>query len=434
MKISFYTLGCKVNQLETEALIQHFSQNGFSVAPFSEICDVYVINTCTVTATSDKKCRQAIRKAKKNNPAAIIAVTGCYSQINPDQFVQMGEVDIVTGTKNRLALLKLVQNAVLKKKNSQNEGIIAVEDVSNSSSFEPLAPTSFFSHTRGSVKIQDGCENFCSYCIIPYARGPVRSMDFPTAVNSVQILVEKGFSEIVLTGIQISAYGKNTDYNLLSLLTAVNQIDGDFRIRLGSLNPMLFTPEFTKALASLPKLCPHFHISLQSGCDKTLTRMNRKYTTKQYANALFNIRSHIENVAITTDVIVGFPGESEEDFQNSAKFVSECAFSNCHVFPFSPREGTVAASFDDHLPNAIKEERSRIMNQQGKLSRQAFFASQLGKEVQVLFETQVGPHIFEGYSENYIPVRVESRENLQGRLFPVILLQTGNDFCTGKLK
>lgn len=429
MKISFYTLGCKVNQLETEALTQRFFENGYTIGSFSENCDVYVINTCTVTATSDKKCRQAIRKAKKSNPAAIIAVTGCYSQINPGIITQMGDVDIITGTKDRLALVNLVSEALSKKGN-----IISVDNLSPSTPFESLVATSFFSHTRGSVKIQDGCENFCSYCIIPYARGPIRCMDFDEAVNSVKNLVDKGFSEIVLTGIHIASYGKGTNDTLLTLLQAIDKIEGNFRIRLGSLNPQLFTAGFTQELAKLSKLCPHFHISLQSGCDATLKRMNRKYTTQEYAAALTTIRSHIKNVAVTTDVIVGFPQENEEDFLSSKEFVSQCGFANCHVFPFSRREGTAAASFEGQIPNGVKEERARQMSRQAKVSRLDFYTSYLGREVTVLFETEVSPNVYEGYSENYIPVRVESPVNLHGGLHRVLLTQIQDDFCMGELK
>jgi threonylcarbamoyladenosine tRNA methylthiotransferase MtaB len=353
--------------------------------------------------------------------------------MNPGQFSKMEEVDIVTGTKNKLDLLHLVNDAVANKKGDALRGVIAVDDVSANTSFESLTPTDFFAHTRGSVKIQDGCENFCSYCIIPYARGPIRSMDFQEAVESVKELVKKGYSEIVLTGIQISSFGKGTNHDLLSLLATVNRIEGDFRIRLGSLNPILFTPDFTGALASFEKLCPHFHVSLQSGCDRTLARMNRKYTTKQYAEALFNLRSRIRNVAVTTDVIVGFPGEGEEDFRKSLDFVAGCAFANCHVFPYSRREGTAAASFDGQVLNSVKEERARLMGRQAKTSRKAFFDTQIGQNLRVLFETQISPHVFEGYSENYIPVRAQSDENLHGKLRPAVILQAENDFCTGRL-
>ena len=430
MKVAFFTLGCKVNQAETEGLVQSFLKAGFTLASFDEICSAYIINTCAVTETSEKKCRQAIRRARRKNPNAVVAVTGCWAQVNPEAVAQMQEADIVTGTKDRAALLQLVRRMMREK---HREAVVSVPAIDKADVFEDTTPTEFHARTRASIKVQDGCDRRCAYCIIPYARGASRSMDLKAVEKHVRRIVRLGFKEIVLTGIQVTSYGKGTDYSFLDLLRAVNKIPGSFRIRLGSLNPQIFDEAFTKEIATLKKLCPHFHISLQAGCDKTLRAMNRGYTCETFLRALTNIRAHIPQAEITTDVIVGFPGETEEDFNESLAFVQKCAFLDCHIFPYSIRKGTVAAEMEGQIAAEVKAQRARRMSQAAQLCRGEVLGKYVGRRLEVLFETPVGADVFEGYAQNYVLVRVNSPNDIKNQRMAVEITQLRDGYCEGRL-
>lgn len=414
MKIACYTLGCKVNQYETEAIEELFQKEGYTLGSFEEPCDVYLINTCTVTAMSDKKSRQIIRRAKQQNPEAIVVVTGCYAQIHPKEAAALEGVDIVTGTSQRRRLPALVAQ-FQKDRTPQNQ----VEDIRSLHTFEPLSISAFPHHTRANIKVQDGCNNFCSYCIIPYARGPIRSKPLAEVVQEATTLAGRGFQEIVLTGIHLCSYGKGQGTDLCALLEALDQIPGQFRLRLGSLEPTFFTQEVVDRMAQLTKLCHHFHLSLQSGCDNTLQAMNRHYTTDQYRQAVERLRKALPDVMFTTDVITGFPGESEEDFETSMAFVLEMGFLHCHVFPYSRREGTRAAAFPGQLPNHVKSQRANILIAACQKKQEEILAGQVGKHFPVLFEMRPKGDVYEGYTPNYLPVHVSSPVSLSLQLHTV---------------
>ena len=426
MKVAFHTLGCKVNQLESQWLEELFSKRGYQVCDFNSCCDIYIINTCCVTKTSEDKCLKAVRRARRLNPSSVIALTGCFSQLNSDIIESRVKADIIIGTKNRAALPSLVEEC-LKNSNS----IKHIEPALTNQIFEEIEPT-VFSRTRAGIKIEDGCDNFCSYCIIPYARGPVRSMAFDRVLSLICELSEKGYKEIVLTGIQISSYGKSSSPPLIDLLEAVEKIDGDFRIRLGSLNPLLFDSDFTKRFKVLKKVCPHIHLSLQSGCDSTLKRMNRKYTTDQYYSVLTNLRQAIPDVSLTTDIITGFPGESDNDFEQSLAFVKKCGFLHCHVFPYSERPGTAAASMPDSIDEGIRQSRAKKMSAAALESKKAVFASYVDAVFPVLFENEVKEGIFFGHSPNYIPIEAYGH-NLSNKVLNVKISDFTDEKCLGTI-
>ena len=358
MKVAFETLGCRVNQYETEAMIEKFIKSGYDIVHFNELADVYVINTCTVTNMGDKKSRQMISRARRINKDAIIAVVGCYSQVAPDKVSKIPGVDVVIGTRNKGDIVKKVEEYINKK-----EQIILVEDVLKNNVFEELNIESYKDKTRAFLKIQDGCNNFCSYCLIPFARGGVCSKEPKKVIEEIKKLVEHGFKEVTLSGIQIALYGNDLEdsWDLISLLEEIDKIEGIERVRIGSISPKYFTDQVIERFSKLKKLCPHFHLSLQSGCDETLKRMNRSYTTKEYKHIVEKLREKIKYVSITTDIIVGFPGESEEEFKNTYKFLEEIKLSKMHVFKYSPRSGTKAAEMKEQIDGNIKEERSNIL-------------------------------------------------------------------------
>ncbi|NSJ91980.1 tRNA (N(6)-L-threonylcarbamoyladenosine(37)-C(2))-methylthiotransferase MtaB, partial [Coprococcus sp. MSK.21.13] len=358
MKVAFETLGCRVNQYETEAMIEKFIKSGYDIVHFNELADVYVINTCTVTNMGDKKSRQMISRARRINKDAIIAVVGCYSQVAPDKVSKIPGVDVVIGTRNKGDIVKKVEEYMKKK-----EQIILVKDVLKNNVFEELNIESYKDKTRAFLKIQDGCNNFCSYCLIPFARGGVCSKEPKKVIKEIKKLVEHGFKEVTLSGIQIALYGNDLEdsWDLISLLEEIDKIEGIERVRIGSISPKYFTDQVIERFSKLKKLCPHFHLSLQSGCDETLKRMNRSYTTKEYKHIVEKLREKIKYVSITTDIIVGFPGESEEEFKNTYKFLEEIKLSKMHVFKYSPRTGTKAAKMKEQVDGNIKEERSNIL-------------------------------------------------------------------------
>ena len=425
---AFYTLGCKVNQYETEAMAELFSDAGYKILPFSDKADVYVINTCSVTNMGDRKSRQIIRRAKKTNPGAVIAVTGCYAQTASEEVMGIDGVNLVLGTKDRKEIVKKVEALNASSK------INGVTDIMSSHEFEELHIKKYSDRTRAFIKIQEGCSQFCSYCIIPYARGPVRSRDEDEVLCEIKKLVKNGFSEIILVGIHVASYGKDLENTSLEdLLIKADKIDGVKRIRLSSIEPMTLNGEFVDKIKASKKLCPHFHISLQSGCDETLKRMNRKYTTAQYKEIVKGLRSSFPDVAITTDIMVGFPGETDEEFKKTLDFVNEIQFADAHVFQYSPRRGTPAAKRKDQIPPEIKEKRSKIIIEAAEKSRDAFLQKHIGKIVPVLFEQVVKDGCFEGKTDNYINVHVKSDMDLSGKFFDVRLDEAKNGIVYGTI-
>ena len=427
--VAFHTLGCKVNQYETEAMTELFKNSGYTVADFDEVCDVYIINTCTVTGTGDKKSRQMIRRAQSTNPDAVIAVTGCYSQVAPDEIAAMG-VDVVLGSEDKSKIVELTENAINGKK------INAVSDIMRSRVFEDMQISSFSDKTRAFVKIEDGCNSFCTYCIIPYARGPVRSRPLNEIIKEVTALAENGFSEVVLTGIHIASYGldiKDKKIDLGDIISAIHEIDGIRRIRLGSIEPRILTEDFVKKLANMPKVCNHFHISLQSGCDETLARMNRKYNTTEYMQVVENIRRYIPDSAVTTDIMVGFPGETDEEFEKSVQFLKDVCFAESHVFAYSNRRGTKADKFPNQVKRAEKNRRASIMAEAAGECRRKFLNSFIGKEIEVLAEREIEHGIYEGHTSNYIKVHIPCDKNISRKFVNVKIDKIIDDYATGKL-
>lgn len=420
MKVAFATLGCRVNLYETEAMMEKFIKEGYQVVEFDDFADVYVINTCTVTNTGDKKSRQMIRRAKKKNQDSIVAVVGCYAQIAPDEISSIEGVDVILGTRNKGDIIYWI-NRVKEEK----EQMVVVKDVLKNNSFEDLNIQEYQDKTRAFLKIQDGCNRFCSYCLIPFARGAVCSKYPERVLEEVKKLSEHGFKEIILSGIHIASYGNDLEDNwdLVRILEEINNVDGIERIRIGSIDPTFFTEEVIKKVASLEKLCPQFHLSLQSGCDETLKRMNRRYTAKEYEEAVDNLRKYIKNVSITTDVIVGFPGETEEEFHATYNFLKHIELSKMHIFKYSPRKGTKAAQMAEQVDGNIKEERSSKLISLDKELENKFISKFVGKEMNVLFEQNVhgNANLYEGYTENYIKVLMESKEDLKGKIVKVTI-------------
>ena len=421
MKIAFYTLGCKVNQYETQALEQLVTQRGHSLVPFEEAADAYVINTCTVTAVSDKKSRQVIRRARKAAPDAVIAVCGCYPQTHPDDVEKLG-VDLIAGTGDRTGFVDL-----LEREWSDRQPITALDDAFSRRTFEPLPAGGLEGRTRAMLKMEDGCVNFCSYCIIPYARGRVRSLPLDDCVRQARELEAAGYREIVLTGIEISSWGQDLEGKpeLIEAIEAICQgLSPDTQVRLGSLEPRTITPDFCRRAAALPNLCPHFHLSMQSGCDTVLARMNRKYDSNRYYESVKFLHEAYDRPAVTTDLIVGFPGETEEEFQQTLDFIQKCAFSAMHIFPYSKRPGTPAAKLPGQVLNAVKEERAHRAAQIARTMQDAYLDSWVGETVPVLFEEE-RDGLWRGHTTRYCEVTVQSAQPLHNQLRQVRL--TGRD-------
>ena len=427
MKIGFYTLGCKVNQYETQALEQLFVQRGHTTVKFEDEADVYIINTCTVTAVSDKKSRQIIRRARKTAPDAVIAVCGCYPQTHPEDMDALG-VDLVSGTGDRLGFVELTEQTVRERK-----PINALDDAMKRLDFEVLPAGGLEGRTRAMLKVEDGCVNFCSYCIIPYARGRIRSLPLNQAAEQTKALVQQGYREIVLTGIEISSWGQDlrNGSSLIDLIEAVCQTAPDCRIRLGSLEPRTITEDFCLRAARLSNLCPHFHLSMQSGCDSVLARMNRKYDTDRYFQSVSLLRQYFDRPAITTDLIVGFPGETEDEFCQTLDFIRKCAFAAMHVFPYSKRPGTPAAKMPGQIPNAVKEERAHRAAEVAAQMEQDYLAQFMGQPLPVLFEEEKDG-LWHGHTPNYIPVAVKG-EDLHNQMRDVLPERVVNGTILGRL-
>lgn len=411
-KAASFALGCKVNQYESEAIAELFAEKGYEIVGIDEEADVYVINTCTVTNFGDKKSRQLIRKVKRQNENAIVAVVGCYAQTAPKELMEIAGVNLVIGTKDRAQIVEMVEQYD-RANGVENH----VSDIMKERVFEPLSIQKLANRTRAYLKIQDGCSQYCSYCIIPYARGPIRSREPQEVVAEVKRLAENGFKEVVLTGIHVASYGKDRrDTSLLDILKQVHEVEGIERIRFSSIEPNVVTEEFAQTMAALPKVCDHFHLSLQSGCDKTLKEMNRKYDTEKYRQAAATLRKYLPKVALTTDIIVGFPGETEEDFRESYAFAEEIGFAKIHVFPYSPKRGTPAAARKDQLLNAVKAERSHTLIQLSDRIAAEFLADAVGTDAEVLYERAVGDGIYEGHTTNYMKVHGRSEVDLTNRI------------------
>lgn len=426
--VAFCTLGCKVNQYETEAMSALFVQAGYTVVPFDQPSDVYVVNTCTVTGTGDQKSRQMIRRAHRLNDRAVIAVVGCYAQVAPEEIQKIEGVSVILGTAERSKIVEYVQQA------QQTQAQSHVTDSMCHREFEDLWVSSYHDKARALVKIEEGCNEYCSYCIIPYARGPVRSRPLVSICDEVTALAQNGYSEVVLTGIHIASYGRDGGgHTLLDVIAAIAGIDGIRRIRLGSLEPRLLTEEFVQAISQIPAVCPHFHLSLQSGCDATLKRMNRKYTATQYRDNVALLRRYFDAPAITTDIMVGFPGETEADFTSSVDFLREIAFAEAHVFAYSPRKGTRAASMPNQVPKAEKERRARQMADAARLCRADYLASHIGKTAEVFVERETSPGVWEGHTPNYIPVQIHSNKALRHQYVAVTLDRPTDTGMTGTL-
>lgn len=428
MNVSIVTLGCKVNQYESEAMLERLLDAGFQAAGAKEPADVIIINSCTVTATSDHKVRQLLRRSRRENPGAAIVLTGCMPQAFPEQAAAFAEADIVLGNSRRGALLPRLLEYL-----NHHQRIVDIRPYEKEEIFEQMSVSSFHERTRAFIKIEDGCNRFCSYCIIPYSRGRVRSKPLEELRTEVSQLADAGYREVVLVGINLSAYGQELGLHLCDAVECCCAVDGIERVRLGSLEPEQMDKEVVKRLSLQKKLCPQFHLSLQSGCTATLRRMNRHYSSEEYAEIVEDLRASFENAAITTDIMVGFAGESEEEFEESLAFAKKIGFAKSHVFAYSRRPGTRADSMPDQLPNAVKEERSRRMIELTNRTRADFLRTQVGRMESVLFESRCENGVYEGYTMNYTPVRVASGENLCGKLKQVSIAEVFDDYCSGKL-
>lgn len=415
-KVALHNLGCKVNAYETEAMQQMLEAAGYEIVPFEPGADIYVINTCSVTNIADRKSRQMLHKAKKMNPDAIVVAAGCYVQADTKKAEADASIDIIIGNNKKQELIP-----ILESYRTGHQKTTECVDINHTKEYENLEIDRTEEHTRAYLKVQDGCNQFCTYCIIPYARGRIRSKKTEDVVNEVKRLAASGCQEVVLTGIHLSSYGKErpeNQENLLTLIQAVHQVDGIERIRLGSLEPGIITEEFAAAISSLPKVCPHFHLSLQSGCTTTLKRMNRRYTAEEYREKCEMLRKYYPAPALTTDVITGFPGETEEEFEESRSFVDSIHFYETHIFPYSKREGTKAAGMPDQLTEQVKKERSRILIALGKEHQREYMEQFLGQEKEVLFEEQQtveGQEYWTGHTMEYLKIAVISEENLENK-------------------
>ena len=424
MKVALHNLGCKVNAYETEAMQELLEQNGYEIVPFKEGADIYIINTCTVTNMADRKSRQMLHRAKKMNPDAIVVAAGCYVQAQENKGqTEIDEcIDIIIGNNKKKELIQILEEYCEKRETVKK----AVIDINHTNEYEQMHLTKTAEHTRAYIKVQDGCNQFCTYCIIPYARGRVRSRAKEDVIEEVKQLAKNGYQEVVLTGIHLSSYGvdfKNQqEENLLSLILAVHEIEGINRIRLGSLEPRIITEEFAKTIAGLKKMCPHFHLSLQSGCNATLRRMNRRYTAEEYYEKCQLLRKYFENPALTTDIIVGFPGETQEEFAQSKAFVDKVNFYETHIFKYSKREGTKAAVMPNQVPEQVKTIRSNELLELDAQKRAKYEETFIGKTVEVLVEEEVelnGKRVQVGHTKEYVKIAIESEIDLQNQLIDV---------------
>lgn len=424
MKAAFYTLGCKVNQYETEYMSELLKNAGFEIVPPNENADYYIINSCTVTATADQKTRQNVRKFKRNHPDSTIILTGCMPQAFPEDAKSLIEADIILSNKSDNDILALINEYQLS-----NKRIVSIEEHQKGDEFRECSINSFSERIRAFVKIEDGCDRFCSYCIIPKARGRVRSKPLEQLKKEIKTLADNGIKEIVLVGINLSAYGKGEDFDIVDAVNICAEYENIIRIRLGSLEPDHITDDIIDRLSKIDKFCPQFHISLQSGCNKTLKNMNRHYTAEEYKELCDKIRSAFPDASLTTDVMVGFNEEGEDDFYNSLEFVKSIKFEKVHTFPYSERSGTAASKKGDNVPKHIKEKRASIMIEETEKIRNEYLKNLVGRTVEVLFESCADNDIYQGYTRGYLPVRMKSNEDIIGITRNVKITGYTDDFC-----
>ena len=426
--VSFYTLGCKVNQYETNAMEQQFIKNNYEIVENTQKADIYVINTCTVTNMAERKSRQMLRRVKEINPFAVLVVCGCYAQVAKNELEQIPEIDIILGINEKNEIVQIVENYMEKMAEKDKRSQEAeIDDVSKQKEFLDFGDVTYTEKNRAVVKVQDGCNMFCSYCIIPYARGRIRSRKIESVVSEIEKIAKEEIKEVVITGIHVASYGKDFDnentskkIRLIDLLEAINKIDGIDRIRLSSLEPTIVDEEFATRLSKLDKICDHFHLSLQSGCDETLKRMNRKYTTQIYRDAVATLRKYYPEASFTTDVIVGFPGETDEEFAKTYEFLKEIDFYRLHVFKYSPRRGTVAEKMPNQIDGNKKEERSNKLIELSNSTENKHNQSYIGKTVKVLFE-EFEDGFFKGHTTNYMMVKVADEEEQSDKFVNKIL-------------
>ena len=422
-KVAFLTLGCKTNQYETNGMSQKFIEAGYEICDLKDNPDIFIVNTCTVTNIADRKSRQALRKIKDDNKNLIVIAVGCYAQVAKNVLEEMKEIDIVLGNKEKKDIVKYVES-YLEEKNK----IVDIADISKQKDFDEYGCITYTDRDRTEIKIQDGCNNFCTYCLIPYARGRIRSRKKDNILKEAEELAKKGIKEIVLTGIHIASFGKDFDeeYKLIDLLEDLNKIEGIERIRLGSLEPTIIDEDFISRLKKLDKVCKHFHLSLQSGCDDTLKRMNRKYTTSEFRKVCKLLRANFEDVNLTTDIIVGFPGETEEEFNKTYEFLKEICFYKMHVFKYSPREGTPASKMPNQVDGNIAEERSNKLIELSNENQKKYNEKYIGRYLDVLFEEKQGD-FWVGHTDNYIVVNFKSDEDLKGKIKKVLIKNVKGD-------
>lgn len=435
-KVAFLTLGCKTNQYETNGMMQKFIEAGYEICNIEEKPDVYVVNTCTVTNIADRKSRQSLRKIKEKGKTIIVAV-GCYAQVAKEQLEDMPEIDIVLGNKEKKDIVEYVEKFLKERININKKEIfpmVEVADISKQKEFDEYGCITYTERSRTEIKIQDGCNNFCTYCLIPYARGRIRSRKKENILEEVKIIANKGIKEIVLTGIHIASYGKDFEenYKLIDLLEDLNKIEGIKRIRLGSLEPTIITEEFTQRLSKLDKICNHFHLSLQSGCDDTLKRMNRKYTTKEFKKVTEMLRKYFKDANLTTDIIVGFPGETDEEFNITYDFLKDISFYKMHIFKYSKRDGTIASNMPNQIEGNIAEERSNKLIELSNSNMKMYNDKYLGKEVEVLFEEKQGEYWI-GHTRNYMIVKIKSNGLLENVVKNVKIIDNKKDMLLGEL-
>ena len=430
-KVAFITLGCKVNQYETNAMIQKFIEQGYNIVEHTKKADIYIINTCTVTNMSDRKSRQMLRRVKDLNPHAIVVACGCYAQIAKEELKKIEEIDLILGNNEKKEIVKYIEKYIDEKKQIQS-----TEDVMQTREFVDFGNVTYTEKTRAVIKVQDGCDRFCSYCIIPYVRGRVRSRRPESVISEIKNIAKKGIKEVVITGIHVASYGKDfkEDYRLINLLEEINKIDGIERIRLGSIEPLLIDEEFMLRLTKLEKICHHFHLSLQSGCDETLKRMNRRYTTKQFGKIVNLLRENYNDVILTTDIIVGFPGETEEEFNKTYEFLKKIKFYKMHVFKYSKRKGTKADSMPMQINGNIKEIRSQKLIELSDKNEKEYNKIYIGKDVEVLFEERKDG-FYKGHTKNYILVYLpekdipkKNKEKIENKVIKVKCVKTEKNY------
>ena len=428
-KVSFYTLGCKVNQYETNAMTQKFQEAGYEIVNINEdIADIYIVNTCTVTNMSDRKSRQVLRRLKDKNKDAIVVAVGCYAQVAKKELEEMPEIDVALGNEEKKDILQYVETFI-----EENNKLIEIDDISTQREFKDMGQITYTEKTRAVIKIQDGCNQFCSYCIIPYARGRVRSRSQESILEEITQIARKGIKEVVITGIHVASYGRDfqNENGLIELLEKINSIQGISRIRLGSLEPKIITEEFMQRLVKLEKMCHHFHLSLQSGCDETLKRMNRKYTTTDVSQIIERLRRYYNDVILTTDIIVGFPGETEEEFNRTYEFLKQAKLYKMHVFQYSPRKGTRAAVMPNQVDGNIKEVRSKKLIELSNENQLYYNKKLIGKTVEVLFEDKEVEGVttyYKGHTQNYILVKYKTGEELENTFKDVEVQEAEDEF------